>query len=35
MTRRDIADVADVQAHIGGELAARAAANITDDQLAS
>ena len=33
VTRRDIADVSDVQAHIGGELAARAAANITDEQL--
>ena len=34
VTGRDIADVSNVQAHIGGELAARAAANITDDQLA-
>jgi len=33
VTRRDITDVSDVQAHIGGELAARAAANITDDQV--
>ena len=33
MTGRDIADVSDVQAHIGGELAARAAKNITDDQV--
>jgi DNA-binding GntR family transcriptional regulator len=33
VTRRDIADVAEVQAHIGGELAARAATNITDEQL--
>ncbi|BBX13589.1 GntR family transcriptional regulator [Mycobacterium novum] len=33
VTRRDITDVSDVQAHIGGELAARAAANITDEQL--
>lgn len=33
VTQRDITDVSDVQAHIGGELAARAAANITDDQL--
>ena len=33
VTGRDIADVANVQAHIGGELAARAAVNITDDQL--
>src|SRR5271163_612666 len=30
---RDVADVANVQAHVGGELAARAAINITDDQL--
>ncbi|WP_099020605.1 GntR family transcriptional regulator [Mycolicibacterium palauense] len=34
VTRRDIADVSDVQAHIGGELAARAAAAISADQLA-
>jgi DNA-binding GntR family transcriptional regulator len=34
VTRRDIADVSDVQAYIGGELAARAAENITDEQLA-
>ncbi|MBV9514374.1 MAG: GntR family transcriptional regulator [Mycobacteriaceae bacterium] len=34
VTGRDIADVANVQAHIGGELAARAASNITDEQLA-
>jgi len=33
VTGRDIADVASVQAHVGGELAARAAANITDEQL--
>src|SRR3954463_4945469 len=33
VTVRDITDVSDVQAHIGGELAARAAANITDDQV--
>jgi DNA-binding GntR family transcriptional regulator len=33
VTRRDITDVSDVQAHIGGELAARAATNITDEQL--
>ncbi|MDQ1555685.1 MAG: hypothetical protein QOI02_687 [Actinomycetota bacterium] len=33
VTRRDITDVADVQAHIGGELAARAASNITDGDL--
>jgi DNA-binding GntR family transcriptional regulator len=34
VTDRDIADVSSVQAHIGGELAARAASNITADQLA-
>lgn len=34
VTRRDIDDVAGVQGHIGGELAARAAAHITDDQIA-
>jgi DNA-binding GntR family transcriptional regulator len=33
VTRRDLADVANVQAHVGGELAARAALNITDEQL--
>lgn len=33
LTARDIADVANVQAFIGGELAARAAENITDEQL--
>ena len=33
VTARDITDVSDVQAHIGGELAARAAANITAEQL--
>ena len=33
VTARDVADVANVQAHVGGELAARAAINITDDQL--
>ena len=33
VTGRDICDVSDVQAHIGGELAARAATNITDDQV--
>jgi DNA-binding GntR family transcriptional regulator len=33
VTERDLADVANVQAHVGGELAARAAVNITDDQL--
>lgn len=34
VTRRDIGDVSEVQAYIGGELAARAAVNITDEQLA-
>ncbi|WP_333891065.1 GntR family transcriptional regulator [Mycolicibacterium gadium] len=33
VTGRDLTDVSDVQAYIGGELAARAAINITDDQL--
>lgn len=33
VTEQDLADVANVQAHVGGELAARAAANITDDKL--
>src|SRR5581483_9639211 len=33
VTDRDIADVSNVQAHIGGELAARAAKGITDEQL--
>ena len=33
VTGRDITDVSDVQGHIGGELAARAATNITDDQV--
>jgi DNA-binding GntR family transcriptional regulator len=33
VTARDLADVANVQAHIGGELAARAAANITEAQI--
>lgn len=33
VTGRDVTDVANVQAHVGGELAARAAANVTDDQL--
>lgn len=33
VTRRDIDDVAGVQAHIGGQLAARAAGQIADDQL--
>lgn len=34
VTRRDIADVSNVQAFIGGELAARAAENISEEQLA-
>ncbi|MGO9384570.1 MAG: GntR family transcriptional regulator [Mycobacterium sp.] len=33
VTGRDVADVANVQAHVGGELAARAAISITDEQL--
>jgi DNA-binding GntR family transcriptional regulator len=33
VTDRDLTDVANVQAHIGGELAARAAVNISDEQL--
>jgi DNA-binding GntR family transcriptional regulator len=33
VTRRDLTDVANVQAHVGGELAARAALNIDEDQL--
>ncbi|MHC9293103.1 GntR family transcriptional regulator [Mycobacterium sp. LTG2003] len=33
VTRRDIDDVAGVQAHIGGQLASRAAVQITDGQL--
>ncbi|ORA20971.1 GntR family transcriptional regulator [Mycobacterium arosiense] len=33
VTGRDVTDVANVQAHVGGELAARAAINISDDQL--
>ncbi|KUI22037.1 GntR family transcriptional regulator [Mycobacterium sp. IS-1496] len=33
VTGRDIADVSNVQAYVGGELAARAAHNITDEQL--
>lgn len=33
VTGRDVADVSNVQAHVGGELAARAARNITDEQL--
>lgn len=35
VTARDLSDVAMVQAFIGGELAARAAACMTDEQLAS
>ena len=33
VTGRDLTDVSNVQAYIGGELAARAAASISDDQL--
>src|SRR5436305_7439134 len=33
VTGRDVTDVANVQAYIGGELAARAATNVTDDRL--
>jgi DNA-binding GntR family transcriptional regulator len=33
VTGRDLTDVSNVQAHIGGELAARAAVNITEEQL--
>ncbi len=33
VTGRDLTDVANVQAHVGGELAARAAINIDDEQL--
>lgn len=33
VTGRDLTDVSNVQAYIGGELAARAAANVTDAQL--
>jgi DNA-binding GntR family transcriptional regulator len=33
VTGRDVTDVANVQGYVGGELAARAAVNITDDQL--
>jgi DNA-binding GntR family transcriptional regulator len=33
VTCRDITDVSNVQAYIGGELAARAAANVDDEQL--
>ena len=32
-TARDLADVANVQAYVGGELAARAAENISAEQL--
>jgi DNA-binding GntR family transcriptional regulator len=35
VTARDLADVAKVQAFIGGELAARAAEQITDEQLSA
>ena len=35
VTARDVADVANVQAFVGGELAARAAENITAEQLAT
>lgn len=34
VTHRDISDVSNVQAYVGGELAARAAAAISDEQLA-
>lgn len=33
VTGRDLADVANVQAHVGGELAARAALNINEEEL--
>jgi DNA-binding GntR family transcriptional regulator len=33
VTARDLTDVANVQAHVGGELAARAAINIDEEQL--
>lgn len=33
VTSRDLTDVANVQAHVGGELAVRAAINIKDDEL--
>jgi DNA-binding GntR family transcriptional regulator len=33
VTARDLTDVSNVQAHIGGELAARAAVNISDEQV--
>ncbi|OBK26914.1 GntR family transcriptional regulator [Mycobacterium asiaticum] len=33
LTQRDLADVANVQAHVGGKLAGRAALHITDEQL--
>ncbi|MBJ7336163.1 GntR family transcriptional regulator [Mycolicibacterium sp.] len=35
LTEQDMADVANVQAFIGGELAARAAENVTDEQLSA
>lgn len=34
VTRQDLVDVADVQAYLGGELAARAAAQVSDEHLA-
>lgn len=33
VTERDLTDVANMQAYVGGELAARAAANVTEEQL--
>ena len=33
VTERDLTDVANMQAYVGGELAARAAANVSDEQL--
>lgn len=33
VTGKDLTDVANVQAHVGGELAARAAVNISDERL--
>lgn len=33
VTERDLTDVANMQAYVGGELAARAAANVTGEQL--
>ncbi len=33
VTERDLTDVAKMQAYVGGELAARAAANVSDEQL--